>query len=130
MVTILTRLAPHPCMSYLPSAAERETRARRVYERAFRGLREGQPDAKEEAVLLLEAWRAFEQGCTSRWAPGGLGERGWGAGRGGGGLDAAVRGWSCRAARAAATNDCGRGVCCRRPGCRTPHGSVPLACLL
>lgn len=31
-----------------------------VYERAFRSLRENQPDAKEEAVMLLEAWRAFE----------------------------------------------------------------------
>ena len=31
-----------------------------VYERAFRSLREHQPDAKEEAVMLLEAWRAFE----------------------------------------------------------------------
>ncbi|GAB4816800.1 hypothetical protein N2152v2_003846 [Parachlorella kessleri] len=47
-------------------AAERETRARRVYERALRALREGQPDAKEEAVMLLEAWREFEAGCTSR----------------------------------------------------------------
>jgi crooked neck len=31
-----------------------------VYERAFRGLREGQPDAKQEALMLLEAWRDFE----------------------------------------------------------------------
>lgn len=31
-----------------------------VYERAFRSLRENQPDAKEEAVMLLEAWRTFE----------------------------------------------------------------------
>lgn len=31
-----------------------------VYERAFRSLRDNQPDAKEEAVMLLEAWRAFE----------------------------------------------------------------------
>ena len=31
-----------------------------VYERAFRNLRQQQPDAKEEAVMLLEAWRAFE----------------------------------------------------------------------
>ena len=38
-----------------------------MYERAFRGLRDGQPDAKEEAVMLLEAWRAFEAACTSRW---------------------------------------------------------------
>lgn len=61
----LTRpLLPH---STLAAAAERETRARRVYERAFRGLRDGQPDAKEEAVMLLEAWRTFEAACTSRW---------------------------------------------------------------
>ena len=33
---------------------------RSVYERAFRSLRENQPDAKEEAVMLLEAWRTFE----------------------------------------------------------------------
>lgn len=33
-----------------------------VYERAFRSLRETQPDAKEEAVMLLEAWRGFERG--------------------------------------------------------------------
>ncbi|KAL4860107.1 Crooked neck-like protein 1 [Chlorella vulgaris] len=46
--------------------AERETRARRVYERALRSLRDSQPDAKEEAVMLLEAWRSFEAGCTSR----------------------------------------------------------------
>lgn len=31
-----------------------------VYERAFRSLRDNQPDAKEEAVMLLEAWQAFE----------------------------------------------------------------------
>lgn len=31
-----------------------------VYERAFRSLRDNQPDAKEEAVMLLEAWRSFE----------------------------------------------------------------------
>lgn len=52
-----------------------------MYERAFRGLRDGQPDAKEEAVMLLEAWRTFEAGCTSRCvdaAAGGV------AGRGGG----------------------------------------------
>ena len=32
-----------------------------VYERAFNNLRDTQPDAKEEAVMLLEAWRKFEQ---------------------------------------------------------------------
>jgi len=35
-----------------------------VYERAFRSLREVTPDAKEEAVMLLEAWRAFEAGAA------------------------------------------------------------------
>jgi crooked neck len=44
-------------------AAAREARARAVYERAFRALRESQPDAKEEAVAALEAWRAFEAGA-------------------------------------------------------------------
>lgn len=48
------------------AAVQRAARARAVYERAFRSLREGQPDAKEEAVMLLEAWREFEAGCTSR----------------------------------------------------------------
>jgi hypothetical protein len=60
-----------------------------VYERAFRSLREGQPDAKEEAVMLLEAWREFERGCRAfRW--------GWGRGarrrRGGKGLAGADAG--------------------------------------
>lgn len=32
-----------------------------MYERAFNNLRDSQPDAKEEAVMLLEAWRKFEQ---------------------------------------------------------------------
>lgn len=36
-----------------------------VYERAFRNLRQEQPDAKEEAVMLLEAWRAFEAAIFS-----------------------------------------------------------------
>ena len=34
---------------------------RSVYERAYRSLREDQPDAKEEAVMLLEAWRNLER---------------------------------------------------------------------
>ncbi|KAF8063074.1 CRNKL1 [Scenedesmus sp. PABB004] len=49
------------------SAAEREARAARartVYERGFRSIREGSPEAKEEAVMLLEAWRDFEAGCS------------------------------------------------------------------
>ena len=36
-------------------------RVRSVYERAYRSLREDQPDAKEEAVMLLEAWRNMER---------------------------------------------------------------------
>ena len=36
-----------------------------MYERAFRSLRESQPDAKEEAVMLLEAWRDFEGSAAS-----------------------------------------------------------------
>ncbi|GMH39793.1 hypothetical protein BSKO_07691 [Bryopsis sp. KO-2023] len=46
--------------------AQRETHAEQVYERAFRSLRESQPDAKEEAVMLLEAWREFEKNTISR----------------------------------------------------------------
>jgi hypothetical protein len=40
--------------------ASRAARARAVYERGFRSIREGSPDAKEEAVMLLESWRDFE----------------------------------------------------------------------
>ena len=40
---------------------EREERARKVYERGFKTLRESQPDAKDEAVMLLEAWKEFEK---------------------------------------------------------------------
>lgn len=36
-----------------------------MYERAYQSLRETQPDAKEEAVMLLEAWRAFEAEAES-----------------------------------------------------------------
>ena len=45
--------------------------ARSVYERAYRNMREDQPEAKEEAVMLLEAWRAFEQrAAAAAGAPG------------------------------------------------------------
>lgn len=47
-------------------AALREAHARSVYERALQSLRELQPDAKEEAVLLLQAWRDFEANARSR----------------------------------------------------------------
>ena len=46
------------------SLATRERRAREVYERALSSLKETQPDAKEERVMLLEAWRAFEAGAA------------------------------------------------------------------
>ena len=42
---------------------DREARARAVYRRAFQALREGQPEAKEEGMALLEAWVAFEEGA-------------------------------------------------------------------
>ena len=45
--------------------AQREIRARSVYERAFTELRADQPDAKQEALMLLEAWEAFEASTTS-----------------------------------------------------------------
>jgi crooked neck len=41
-------------------APVRAARARDVYQRAYRSMRENQPDSKEEAVMLLEAWKAFE----------------------------------------------------------------------
>lgn len=66
-------LCAHPCCSPRQqpaevgpeSAPQRAVRARGVYERAYRSLRESQPDAKEEAVMLLEAWRSFEAGCSA-----------------------------------------------------------------
>ena len=42
------------------AAPARAARAVDVYKRALRSLRESQPDAKEERVMLLEAWRAHE----------------------------------------------------------------------
>lgn len=42
------------------SLLEREARARAVFERAFASLREESPELKEEAVAVLEAWRALE----------------------------------------------------------------------
>lgn len=47
------------------AAEAREVAARSVYQRALQRLREAQKDAKEEAVMLLQAWLAFEQ-STSR----------------------------------------------------------------
>lgn len=42
---------------------ERQTEARKVYQRAFKRMREEEPDAKAEAALLLEEWLKFEKGC-------------------------------------------------------------------
>jgi hypothetical protein len=44
----------------LQGPAARAAAARDVYTRGFRALRESAPGAKEEAVMLLEAWKAFE----------------------------------------------------------------------
>lgn len=73
---------PPPLRRHVPpgegsSAAEREARsqrARAVFDRGFRAIREGAPDAKEEAVMLLEAWRDFEAKCSEfRWVDGVVG---------------------------------------------------------
>lgn len=42
---------------------ERQAAARKVYQRAFKRMREEEPDAKAEAALLLEEWLKFEKGC-------------------------------------------------------------------
>ena len=42
----------------------RSARARDVFQRAYRSLRESAPDDKEEAVMLLEAWKEFESGLA------------------------------------------------------------------
>ena len=41
-----------------------------MYKRAFNTLREGRPDDKEEAVMVLEAWRKLEQQNVSAAEPG------------------------------------------------------------
>ena len=38
----------------------RQAKSRAVYERALRELKDADPDAKEERVMLLEAWKSFE----------------------------------------------------------------------
>ena len=43
-----------------------EMAARNVYQRGYGRLREEHPDAKEEAVMLLEAWLDFEKHCMSQ----------------------------------------------------------------
>lgn len=47
------------------TAADRQTKTRQLYQRAYKSLRDSQPDNKEEAVMLLEAWRDFEKSSTS-----------------------------------------------------------------
>ena len=44
--------------------AARQARARSIYERAYKHLREEEEDVKEETVMLLEAWKAFEAGAA------------------------------------------------------------------
>ena len=52
-------------MQEKPSA--RAERARDVYARAFKSIREGQPDAKEEAQMVLESWKEFEESLDSQY---------------------------------------------------------------
>lgn len=47
------------------SGAARAAAARGVYERAFECLRETAPDAKEEALMVLEAWRSMERAAAA-----------------------------------------------------------------
>jgi crooked neck len=42
----------------------REQNARTVFERALEALKTNQPDAKEERVMLLEAWKVFEENAS------------------------------------------------------------------
>lgn len=65
-------------------ASVRAERARAVYTRAFKSIRENQPDGKEEAQMVLEAWRDFEAGLDWRWV-GACGGRVGGRGSGSGG---------------------------------------------
>lgn len=44
-----------------------------MYKRAFGALREGKPDEKEEAVMVLEAWRGLEQQSVAAAEPGSAG---------------------------------------------------------
>lgn len=59
--------APGETSETADQVAARESYARSVYERAYRSMRETQPDAKEEALALLEAWKDFESEAKSRW---------------------------------------------------------------
>jgi len=46
------------------SAEARAKNARAVYQRAYKSLRDSAPNAKEEALMLLEAWKTFEESAT------------------------------------------------------------------
>lgn len=58
----------------LPQVAQTQSEAAAaecsVYKRAFGALREGKPDEKEEAVMVLEAWRGLEQQSVAAAEPG------------------------------------------------------------
>jgi len=54
---------PEPAGGDPPAA--REAAARSLYERGFSTLRTDAPDAKEEAAMLLDAWRAFEAAAAA-----------------------------------------------------------------
>ena len=45
----------------MESREVREQNARNVFERALEALKTNQPDAKEERMMLLEAWKVFEE---------------------------------------------------------------------
>ena len=48
-------------------------RAREVYKKAYKSLREHQVESKEEALMLLEQWKEFESGLPLISDPSGLG---------------------------------------------------------
>jgi crooked neck len=48
--------------------ATRQSVSRAVYERALEELKESSPDAKEERVMLLEAWKSFEDSLPSEYS--------------------------------------------------------------
>jgi crooked neck len=44
---------------------ERQNAARKVFSRAFKRMREEEPDSKAEAALLVEEWLNFEKECRA-----------------------------------------------------------------
>jgi len=52
----------HECL------AARQEKSRAVYRRAVDELKESDPDAKEERVMLLEAWKSFEDTLPSNFS--------------------------------------------------------------